>query len=151
MRIWYAAAVLMLAASFTAASAQTSPTAAQPTIVMADQVHWMPGTGMMKGTDVAVLMGDPTKAGPYIMRLRLPANTTFAPHYHGDTENVTVISGALLVGLGDKVDAASVKTLGPGDFVSVPANVHHYAITKVPTVIQIDGIGPASMSAAGKM
>lgn len=152
MRIWHFATALLFAASFTAAAAQTnSAPAVQPTIVMGDQLKWTPGTGMMKGTDVAVLMGDPSKPGPYIMRMRLPANTTFSPHYHGDTENVTVISGALLVGLGDKVDASAVKTLGPGDFASIPPNVHHYALTKVATVIQIEGIGPASMTAAGKM
>jgi quercetin dioxygenase-like cupin family protein len=132
------------------AAAQTT-SAPAPTIVMPDAVKWMPGTGMMKGAEVAVLQGDPTKSGPYVIRVRIPANTTLAPHYHGEAENVTVISGALLVGLGDKVDTTKMQELGPGAFASLPANVHHYALTKVPTVIQINGMGPESMMAAGKM
>jgi quercetin dioxygenase-like cupin family protein len=105
----------------------------------------------MKGVDVAVLAGDPSKNGPYVLRLRIPANTNLPPHYHGDAENVTVISGALWVGLGDTFDASKLKELGPGTFASVPANVHHYAMTKTETIIQIHGIGPASMMAVGKM
>ena len=146
MRKFHIALAAMFLAFAGSAFAQTAPT-----IVMPDAVKWTPGTGMMKGTDVAILQGDPAKAGMYIMRLRLPANTTFAPHFHGDAENVTVISGVLYVGLGDSVDESKAQALGPGAFVSVPPNVHHFALTKVPTIIQIEGIGPTSMTAVTKM
>jgi quercetin dioxygenase-like cupin family protein len=153
MRIWHVALAAILTLSCGIAFAQTSgtSTAAAPTIVTMDNTKWTAGTGMMKGTDVAVLSGDPTKAGPYIVRVRIPANTNLPAHYHGDTENVTVISGALWVGVGDKADPANMKELSPGTFVSVPANLHHYAMTKTPTVIQIEGVGPMTMTAAGKM
>jgi quercetin dioxygenase-like cupin family protein len=120
-------------------------------IVMANQEKWTAGTGMLKGADVAVLSGDPMKAGPYVIRLKLPANTTFPAHFHGDTEMLTVISGTFYVGLGDKADATKVTALAPGSFASVPANVHHYALTKSePVVIQINGVGPFSMTAVGE-
>jgi quercetin dioxygenase-like cupin family protein len=154
MRIWHLALAAILAMSCTIAYAQTSGTsaAAAPTIVTMDDTKWTPGTGMMKGADVAVLTGDPTKAEYYAVRLRLPPNTTFAPHYHGDTEHVTVISGTVYLGLGDKVDAASAKAFGPGTYAAIPANMHHYAFTKdQAAIVQIDGVGPASMTAAGKM
>ncbi len=151
MRIWHFALAALLVLSSGVALAQTTAAPAGPTIVTMNDIKWTPGTGMMKGVDVAVLYGDPTKPGPYIMRLKIPANTNLPAHYHGDTENVTVISGALYVGIGDKADAASMKELAPGEFVSVPAKLHHYAMTKTETVIQIDGNGPASMTPAGKM
>lgn len=153
MRFWHFAAALVLATSYAAASAQTAGTgAAAPTIVTVDDTKWMPGSGMMKGADVAVLTGDPTKAGYYAIRLRLPPNTTFAPHYHGDTEHVTVISGRVYLGLGDKVDKANAKGYGPGTFAAIPATMHHYAFTKdEAAVVQVDGVGPATMSAVGNM
>lgn len=150
MRFWHFAAAAILAASCGFASAQTTSPAA-PTIVTPQTTKWTPGTGMMKGLDVAVLSGDPSKSGPYVLRLRIPANTKLPPHYHGDIENVTVISGALWVGLGDTFDASKMMELGPGSFVSIPANVHHYAMAKSPTVVQIHGIGPSSMMAVGTM
>lgn len=143
MRYLHFVLAALIAISYGIASAQTPPT-----LVSANDIKWTPGTGMMKGVDVAVLMGDPTKPGPYVIRMRLPANTKFPPHYHGDTENVTVISGNVWVGLGDKIDEASMKELGPGDFASLPANVHHYAMTKdAPAILQIHGVGPSSMTA----
>jgi quercetin dioxygenase-like cupin family protein len=147
MRYLHLVMAALLAISYGVASAQTT-TAGTTTIVTMNDLKWMPGTGMMKGVDVAVLMGDPTKPGPYVVRLRMPANTKFPPHYHGDTENVTVISGNLWLGLGDKFDASNMKQFGAGDFASIPANVHHYAMTKgQAAVIQIHGEGPLSMTA----
>jgi quercetin dioxygenase-like cupin family protein len=156
MRLWHLAMTAALALSYGIAPAQTmnaapGSAAAGPTIVTLEDTKWTPGTGMMKGVDVAVLSGDPSKSGPYVVRLRIPANTKLPPHFHGDTENVTIISGALWVGVGDKYDESKMQQLGPGAFVSVPANLHHYAMTKTETVIQIHGVGPESMTAVENM
>ena len=95
-----------------------------------------------KGAKLAVLQGDPGKPEPYTVRLALPANYRIAPHSHTQTENVTVISGTLLVGMGDKFDTKDMKTLKPGGFRSVAGGVQHYAMTKGATEIQIHGTGP---------
>ena len=120
--------------------------ATMPTIVTPSQVHWTAGTGPMAGAQVAVISGDPSKPGPYTMRLRLPDGGKFPPHFHGDIENVTVLQGTVLVGIGDKVDPAKMIALPAGSFVSVPAGLHHYAAAKGDTIIQIHGMGPSSMT-----
>jgi quercetin dioxygenase-like cupin family protein len=125
-------------------------TMAAPTVFTPATTHWVAGTGLEKGTYNAVLAGDPTKAGFYVVRSKLPAGTAFPAHYHNERENVTVISGTLWVGVGDKMNKAKMKPLGPGSFVVVPAKLHHYAMTKVDTVIQIEGIGPETMIAVKK-
>ena len=130
----------------TIAQTQNKMTSAMaPTIVMPDSEHSIAGTGPQKGTWSAVLAGDPTRAGFYILRLKLPAGTKFPPHYHDDTENVTVVSGAIWVGIGDKM--GPMKELRAGSFVQVPTKLPHYAVTKVATVIDIAGIGPETMTA----
>lgn len=136
---------ILFAGALTAALGAAALAASGPTIVTPSSIKWTPGTGMEKGTFNAVLMGDPTKSGMYVIRLKLPAGTTFGPHYHNETENVTVISGALWVGLGDKMNRAQMKPLSAGAFASVPAKLRHYAMTKTDTVIQIEGIGPETM------
>jgi quercetin dioxygenase-like cupin family protein len=118
-----------------------------PTIVVSGQEHWSAGTGMLKGVQVAVLAGDPATSGLYIVRLKLPAGTVFGPHYHNEMEAVTVVSGTLWVGLGDKVNKAAMKPLPAGSFVQIPAKLHHYAMAKTATVIDRTGMGPASMIA----
>jgi hypothetical protein len=60
--------------------------------------------------------------------------------------NILLIGGTLLVGIGDKVDPAKMVALPAGSFVSVPAGLHHYAMAKGDTILQIHGVGPSSMT-----
>lgn len=122
---------------------------AKPVIVTPATIKWMPGTGDFKGLTVAVLSGDPSKDGPWTVRIKLPAGTKFPVHYHADTEVVTVISGSFMAAVGDKYDASKLMTLPAGSYVVIPAGVRHYAATKVDTVLQLSGTKPFAMTMAG--
>jgi len=127
-----------------ALTATSALAASGPTIVTPGTITWGPGTGPEQGVGVAVLEGDPSKAGPYTVRLKLPAGGKFLPQSHRDVEHVTVISGALMVGLGDVFDASKMKTLPAGSYVVIPAGLHHFAMAQGDTVVQIHGTGPSS-------
>jgi anti-sigma factor ChrR (cupin superfamily) len=137
---------LLLAAALFGSLAATALAASQPTVVTPSQVHWTAGTGPFTGAEIAVLSGDPSKPGPYTLRLRIPDGAKFGPHFHGDVENVTVIQGTLLVGVGDTMDTGKMLELPAGSFASIPMGIHHYAMAKGDTIIQIHGMGPASMT-----
>ncbi len=108
-----------------------------------DEMKWgdAPPT-LPKGAKLAVLQGDPGKAGPFVMRLSAPAGYKVPPHMHSQIENVTVIKGTLLLGMGDKLDEKAAKAHRAGDFVAIPAKTNHYAIMKGATVVQLHGEGP---------
>ena len=96
-----------------------------------------------KGVMIAVLSGDLTKAGaPYTMRIKLPGGARIPVHTHAGTENVTVISGTFLVGVGSTFDPSKMKALSAGSYVSVPPHLAHYAMAKGPTVVDVSGLGP---------
>ena len=57
-------------------------------------------------------------------------------------EHVTVLSGTLNSGTGDKLDTTKTKALTPGSFEIMPAKTNHFAWTGEETVIQIHGVGP---------
>ena len=77
---------------------------------------------------MAVLQGDPSKAGEeFTVRLRLPSGYKIAPHTHPTAENITVIEGTFLVGMGSTFDKATMMTLPRGAFASAPAEHAHYA------------------------
>jgi quercetin dioxygenase-like cupin family protein len=95
-----------------------------------------------KGAKLAVLLGDPAKPGPFVMRMRAPAGYRVAPHWHSQAENVTVISGTFMVGMGEKFDPKVMKTMKAGSFGSIEPKQPHYAMAKTPTEIQIHGEGP---------
>ena len=95
-----------------------------------------------KGAKIAVLNGDPFKPGPYTLRLMVPPNYKLAPHWHSQAENLTIISGEFYLGAGDKMDAKSAKGLKAGGYHYLPAKMHHYAMTRITTVVQVSGEGP---------
>ena len=114
-----------------------------PQGVAANALKWGPAPAVLaKGGQMASLSGDPEKFGPFTIRLQMPAGYKIQPHQHPHSERVTVISGELRFGTGDKLDEDRAHRLGPGGFVDLPANVNHYAFTTIETVIQIGAEGP---------
>ena len=129
---------------FTVTSAAPAPGA--PIIVRPDAVKWTPVKGMT-GLQSAVIYGDPRKAGSeYTVRYQAADGFKFPPHWHPMSEQVTVLSGTFLVGIGDKMNPAKMVTLPAGSLVWVPAKLHHYAWSKGVTVLEVHGIGPDQMT-----
>ena len=56
------------------------------------------------GAQMAVLSGDPSKAGVFVIRLKMPAGYKIPAHHHSTDQYVTAISGDLSLGMGDKLD-----------------------------------------------
>ena len=69
---------------------------------------------------MAVLEGDPTKEGPFVVRFQFPDGYHVAPHTHPKTERVTVISGALYLATGEALDRNSAKNFRQGPSVTGP-------------------------------
>ena len=92
---------------------------------------------------MAVLAGDPEKKGLFVVRLKTPSGYKIPAHQHPTAEAVTVISGDLHYGMGDKLDESKAEKLGPGGFIDMPANMNHYAFAGGgEVIIQIAGEGP---------
>jgi quercetin dioxygenase-like cupin family protein len=112
-------------------------------LVPADAVKWGPAPpALPAGAEISVLEGNPAEKGAVTLRLKFPANYDIPAHWHSMTERVTVLSGALNVGMGDKLDRKASQKLQPGGFVSLPAKMHHFAWTTTPTIVQISLEGP---------
>lgn len=104
---------------------------------------WTDGPASLpKGTRSALVEGDPTKAGPFTMRLKLPANYKVPPHWHPGVEHVTVLSGSFYMGLGDVFDESKARKLPVGGFALMAIGTRHFAFTKEEATIQLHGIGP---------
>lgn len=94
------------------------------------------------GAKIVVLEGDPNNPGPYSLRLMMPEGYKIPAHWHKLLERVTVLSGTLNVGMGDKLDVSQGKKLPAGSFIVIPPNMNHFAWADEETVIQISGDGP---------
>ena len=115
--------------------------------VNASQIKWGPAPAFIpKGAQIAVLSGDPSKEGLYVVRLKLPAGYKIAAHNHPTAEMVTVVSGNFHLGMGDKLDQRKGITLTAGGYAEAPAKMNHYAWTSSPTIVQVHGQGPFAVT-----
>lgn len=111
--------------------------------VQPGSTEWKAGPASLPpGAEMSVLEGDPTGTGPFTMRLRFPRNYIVGPHYHTAVEHLTVISGRMHLGMGEKIDMGSATLLTAGSFSMMPPGMRHFAHTLEETVIQVNGNGP---------
>ena len=117
------------------ALAQTAHVMVQP-----DDMKWVEGPpSLPRGAKFAVIEGKPVEAGPFTMRLKFPAGYKVPAHSHPAIEHVTVLSGAVNFGMGDKFDASQLKPMPSGSFIVMPIGTNHFVETKEETVIQLHG------------
>ncbi len=95
---------------------------------------WQP---VMDGAEMAVLHGDPTQAGEYLIRFRTDREIFVPLHWHRHDEHVTVVSGPFSLSI-DK----QRSELAPGSSVMIPAHVHHSTWYAAGTVVEVGGMGP---------
>lgn len=109
-----------------------------------DEMKWGPQDGLaLPGMSQTNLVGDPAKPGPYTLRLKFPPGYKLAPHTHPNSREVTILSGTLYTGYGEKFDPAALKALPAGSFYTEPANLPHFVETRGEVLIQVSGTGPS--------
>jgi anti-sigma factor ChrR (cupin superfamily) len=105
--------------------------------------------GFKTGMKIAVINGDPNAtSGDYVIRLQFPAGYMFPPHWHPMAENLTVLSGSFVLGMGEKEDNTKLVTYSPGAFMSIPGKMAHFGGAKSLTVIQLHGQAPFKIELA---
>ena len=133
-------AVLVIAGVASTAPADTMK---GHTIVPPQEIKWGPAPTMLPpGAEAAVLFGDPSKDGLFVLRLKLPAGYSVAPHTHPVDEVLTVISGTFSMGMGKTVDQGKAQPLPAGSFFALPPGTAHYVFIDEETVVQISTVGP---------
>ena len=114
--------------------------------VSPDQSKWVPAPpAFPKGAQIAVLAGNPSTDGLYVVRLKVPAGYKVPPHIHPNDENITVISGTFNIGMGSTFDEKNGQMLKVGGFLHMPKGMQHFAWFTEDAIIQLHGMGPQSI------
>ncbi len=107
------------------------------------EMGYAPGpVSLPPGAEHSVLYGDPAAEGQFVMRLKMPDRYYIPPHTHPMLESVTVLSGAVLLGMDESGDRDTAQRIETGGYFGMPAGMTHYAFTEGETVVQLNGIGP---------
>lgn len=94
------------------------------------------------GMTFALLSGDPSQPGPFTVRSRMPAGYRIRPHWHPSAEHLTIVSGTIAFGMGDKFDAASMTSLPAGGYTVMPPEMRHYLEARTDAVLEVHAMGP---------
>jgi hypothetical protein len=127
------------------------PAAAEPdpaalAYVLPDNIKWSTSP---EGASVAVLHGDPSKPGLYIILVKWAAGHMSRPHFHPNDRFITVISGTWWVGTGAKFDPDTTTPLPAGSYVThFGKQIHYDGAKEGDTILQIVGEGPATATPA---
>jgi quercetin dioxygenase-like cupin family protein len=110
-------------------------------------VQWAPAPEVLPpGAQIAVLEGNPGAAEEFTLRLKFPNGYKIPPHTHPTAENVTVLTGTFLAGMGQTFYESDLQSFRQNDFVTIPANHPHYAMARGETVVQVHGVGPFTLT-----
>jgi quercetin dioxygenase-like cupin family protein len=80
-------------------------------MVTADELVWKDDQ-VLKGAQVAIPVGDPSKAETIVLRAKFPPHFKVPPHTHHFSEVVTVLSGTLWNAMDDDMEKGLAAKAG---------------------------------------
>ena len=111
--------------------------------VLPEDLHWKAFIAYPPSVRLAVVVGEPSKPGGYVIRVRVPHGVQMMPHKHSEDRVYTVLSGIFYIGLGDEFDADKLEAYPPGAVIVLPSNTPHFHWAKSSEyVTQISAMGP---------
>jgi len=114
--------------------------------ILSEDVEWKAFAAFPPEARLAVLVGQPLEAGPYVIRVRMPRGVKMMPHRHPEDRIYTVISGVFYIGLGETFDAGKLQAYPPGAVIVLPGNTSHFHWAKSGDYItQVTAIGPLGL------
>ena len=94
--------------------------------ILPEEIDWKPFPAFPPSARLAVLVGEPTQAGPYLIRVKVPLGVKLMPHRQPEDRIYTVMSGVFYIGLGDRFDGDKVNAYPPGSVIVLPGNTWHF-------------------------
>src|SRR5580698_5391797 len=114
--------------------------------IHSEEVEWQPFPAFPPAARLAVLIGDPQLAGPYVIRVKLPMGTRMMPHRHPEDRIYTVISGIFYIGLGEEFNEERLVAYAAGSVVVLPGGQPHFHFAKSGEyVTQVSAIVPLGL------
>ena len=114
--------------------------------ILPEDIVWKPVPAFPSSVRLAVVVGQPSEPGPYVVRVKVPTGVKLMPHQHPEDRVYTVMSGVFYIGLGARFDADGLKAYPPGSVLVLPGDTLHFHWAKSGEYItQVTGIGPLGL------
>jgi quercetin dioxygenase-like cupin family protein len=114
--------------------------------ILSEAVDWNPFPAFPPTARLAVLVGQPQEAAPYVIRVKLPSGVKLMPHTHPEDRVYTVISGVFYIGIGERFDVEGLEAYPPGAVIVLPGGTPHFHWARSGEyVTQVSAIGPLGL------
>ena len=111
--------------------------------IRSEAIRFEPFAAFPAGAQLAKVVGEPTRPGPYVVRVRVPDQVKLMPHIHPEDRIYTVISGVFYIGFGKTFDAKKLMAYAPGSVVVLPHDTPHFhQALSGEYITQVTGTGP---------
>jgi quercetin dioxygenase-like cupin family protein len=114
--------------------------------VLPEDVEWEPFAAFPPSVRLAVVVGQPTQPGPYVIRVKVPSGVKLMPHRHPEDRVYTIISGVFYIGLGEQFDSDKLEAYPPGAVIVLPGGTSHFHWARSGEYVsQVSAIGPLGL------
>jgi quercetin dioxygenase-like cupin family protein len=114
--------------------------------VLPEDLDWQPFPAFPPSVRLAVVVGQPSESGLYVIRVKVPSGVKLMPHRHPEDRIYTVMSGVFYIGLGDRFDGDEVAAYPPSSVIVLPGNTYHFHWARSGEyVTQVTAIGPLGL------
>lgn len=113
------------------------------TMLMSSELKWAAAPNYLpRGAQIAALHGSMERSGLFVVQIKFPPNYRIPAHRHSADEHITVLSGSVQIGIGEKEDGPGLRNIDAGGYALMPANEVHYLRTSGDAVVQRTAVGP---------
>ena len=114
--------------------------------VLPEDVEWKRFPAFPPSVRLAVVLGEPSGPGQYVIRVKVPSGVRLMPHRHPEDRVYTVVSGVFYIGLGEEFDGDGITAYPPGSVIVLPGDTAHFHWAKSGEyVTQVTAIGPLGL------
>lgn len=114
--------------------------------INSENIVWNSFPAFPEKVKLAILVGNPSKPEPFIVRVKVPNGEKIMPHSHPEDRIYTVISGVFYIGIGNEFDETKLKAYPPGSVIILPGNTPHFHLAKSGEYVsQVYAIGPLGL------
>ena len=99
--------------------------------VLPEEIDWKPFPAFPPSVRLAVVVGEPSKPEPYVIRVKAPSGVKLMPHRRPEDRIYTVMSGVFYIGLGEQFDGDKAKAYPPGSVIVLPGDTWRFHWAKV--------------------